>query len=465
MARILVVDDQPAIREFLEVLLTRKGHQVVTADSMATYLAAQAMGPVDLVLTDFRLGEDSGMDVLSHARALPNPPEVIIFTAYGTTTSAVEAMRKGAYDYITKPFDNDELVLLIDRALEKRTLREENRELRENLEPLSGVWRSSSGAMAAVWALVDKVAPSNATVLITGESGVGKEVVARSIHARGKRPGAPFVAVNCGALAEGVLESELFGHVKGAFTGATSDRAGILVSAGAGTVLLDELGEIPPSTQVKLLRVLQDRTVKPVGSSREVPFNARIIGATNRNLEEEVRAGRFREDLFFRLNVITIEVPPLRARREDVAPLAEAFLKRIAEKVGRPKLAFAPETMARLERYSFPGNVRQLQNIVERAATLSDGDLLTPDLLPPAVRGEGERPRDVSIPRIGPGFSLERALDDLERALLFEALKEAGGVKGKAAELLGLTFRSFRYRLAKHALSDGDDANRQGEKG
>ncbi|MEW5742222.1 MAG: sigma-54 dependent transcriptional regulator [Myxococcota bacterium] len=464
MARILVVDDQASIREFLEVLLSRSGHQVATASSMATYLAAQAARPADLVLTDFRLGADSGMDVLTHARALPQPPEVIIFTAFGTTASAVEAMRKGAYDYLTKPFDNDELLLLIDRALEKRTLREENRELRETLEPSSGVWRAGSGAMAAVWALVDKVAPRDATVLITGESGVGKEVVARSIHARGKRPGAPFVAVNCGALAEGVLESELFGHVKGAFTGATSDRAGILVSAGEGTVLLDEIGEVPPSTQVKLLRVLQERQVKPVGSSREVPFAARIIGATNRDLEEEVKAGRFREDLLFRLNVITIDVPPLRARREDVAPLAEAFLRRIAEKAGRPKLAFAPETLAQLERYAFPGNVRQLQNIVERAATLADGNLLTPDLLPPAVRGEGDRPRDVILPRLGPGFSLERALDDLERALLFEALKMAGGVKGKAAELLGLTFRSFRYRLAKHALGDAEELDRQGGK-
>jgi len=456
MSRVLVVDDQQSIREFLDVLLSRAGHQVLTADSMQAYMAHQSATPADLVLTDFRLGADSGMDVLSHARSLPDPPEVILFTAYGTPASAVEAMRRGAYDYITKPFDNDELVLLIERALEKRRLRVENRDLRATLEPKASALKGTSKAMAVVWALVDKVAAARSTVLITGESGVGKEVVARAIHARGQRPASPFVALNCGALAEGVLESELFGHVKGAFTGATTDREGILVSAGTGTVLLDEIGEIPPSMQVKLLRVLQERRVKPVGSSREVPFEARVLAATNRNLEEEVRAGRFREDLLFRLNVITIDVPPLRERREDIAPMAIAFLARVSEELGRPALRFAPETLTLLEGYSFSGNVRQLQNIVERAATLSDGDLLLPDTLPAAVRGEQESPPTptATSEMLGPGFSLERALDELERSLLVEALKRSGGMKVKAAQLLGLTFRSFRYRLAKHGLGD-----------
>jgi two-component system response regulator PilR (NtrC family) len=366
-------------------------------------------------------------------------------------------MRRGAYDYITKPFDNDELLLLIERALEKRRLQEENRALRESMEPQGALLKSASPSMQAVWALVNKVAPGRMTVLVTGESGVGKEVVARAIHARGQRPGAPFVAVNCGALAEGVLESELFGHVKGAFTGATADREGLLVSAGEGTVLLDEIGEIPPSMQVKLLRVLQERRVKPVGASREVPFAARIIAATNRNLEEEVRAGRFREDLLFRLNVITIDVPPLRARREDIVPLAKGFLARAADELGRPSLTFAPETLALLERYAFPGNVRQLQNIVERAAALSDTDVIGPDALPAAVRGEAEPPTSpMVVSAIGPGFSLERALDELERGLLLEALRQSGGMKARAAQLLGLTFRSFRYRLARHGLSDRD---------
>ncbi|GMU60928.1 MAG: transcriptional regulator [Myxococcaceae bacterium] len=457
MPRVLVVDDQQSIREFLEVLLTRAGHQVATADSLKAYLAAQAASRADLVLTDFRLGVDSGMDVLAHARSLPAPPEVILFTAYGTPASAVEAMRRGAYDYITKPFDNDELVLLIERALEKARLREENRDLRANLLPRTSALLGASKAMAGVWAIVDKVAAGRSTVLISGESGVGKEVVARAIHARGLRPTAPFVAVNCGALAEGVLESELFGHVKGSFTGATTDREGILVSAGLGTVLLDEIGEIPQSMQVKLLRVLQERKVKPVGSSRDVPFEARVLAATNRRLEDEVKAGRFREDLLFRLNVITIEVPPLRERREDIVPMAQAFLSRVSEELGRPSLQFAPETLALLERYAYSGNVRQLQNIVERAATLSDSDLLEPMTLPPAVRGEPVGPPAAAVTAtVGPGFSLNRALDELERSLLLDALKQADGMKARAAQLLGLTFRSFRYRLAKHGLGENE---------
>jgi two-component system, NtrC family, response regulator PilR len=294
-------------------------------------------------------------------------------------------------------------------------------------------------------------------VLITGESGTGKEVVARAIHARSPRSASPFVPVNCGALAEGVLESELFGHMRGAFTGANSDRTGILVSAGDGTVLLDEVGELPQSTQVKLLRVLQERRVKPVGSSREVPFEARIVAATNRRLDDEVKAGRFREDLLFRLNVINIELPPLRARREDIRTLAQYFLGRVAEELGRPGLHFTEDTLVLLEAYAFTGNVRQLQNIVERAATLSDTDALGPDSLPPGVRGASEAVGTSQV-QIGDGFSLERHLDELERRFLQESLRRSGGVKMKAAQLLGLTFRSLRYRLAKHGLGDRDDA-------
>jgi two-component system response regulator PilR (NtrC family) len=262
--------------------------------------------------------------------------------------------------------------------------------------------------------------------------------------------------VNCGALAEGVLESELFGHVKGAFTGAASDRTGILVSAGDGTVLLDEVGELPPSTQVKLLRVLQERRVKPVGSSREVPFEARILAATNRRLDDEVKAGRFREDLLFRLNVINIEVPPLRARRDDIRTLATYFLGRVAEELGRPGLHFTEETLKLLEAYSFTGNVRQLHNIVERAATLSDTEILGPESLPPGVRGTSELGATAEV-KIGEGFSLERHLDELERRFLQESLRQSAGVKMKAAQLLGLTFRSLRYRLAKHGLGDKED--------
>jgi two-component system response regulator PilR (NtrC family) len=292
--------------------------------------------------------------------------------------------------------------------------------------------------------------------LIAAESGTGKEVVARAIHLESPRASQPFVPVNCGALAEGVLESELFGHVKGAFTGASSDRQGILAAAGEGTVLLDEVGELPLGTQVKLLRVLQERTVKPVGSSREVPFEARILAATNRKLEDEVKTGRFREDLWFRLNVIVVDVPPLRKRREDIPRLAAFFLERVSTELGRPGLHFTPEAIAVLQDYAFPGNVRQMQNVIERAATLSDSDALGVESLPPLVRGaEGEPDAGPEV-SLAPGFSLELHLDTLERRYLHEALRRASGAKTKAAELLGLSFRSFRYRLAKHGMPPDD---------
>ncbi len=457
MARILVVDDELSIREYLEVLLTRSGHVVELADSVEAGRGLLNSRSYDLAISDFRIGNESGIDVLKAARALSPPPEVIIITAYGTPASAVQAMRQGAYDYISKPFDNDELVLLVDRALEKSRLTEENRQLRATLLPRAEYYVGTSASMRQVWSLVDKVAPARSTVLITGESGTGKEVIARAIHARSARAQSPFVPVNCGALAEGILESELFGHVKGAYTGAQGDRTGILVSAGDGTVLLDEVGELPLGTQVKLLRVLQERRVKPVGSSREVPFEARILAATNRKMDEEVKAGRFREDLFFRLNVINIELPPLRQRREDIRMLATYFLGRVAEELGRPGLHFTDETLTLLEAYSFTGNVRQLQNIVERAATLSDTEELGPDSLPPGVRGTSDTAASSEV-KIGQGFSLERHLDELERRFLQESLKRSGGVKMRAAELLGLTFRSLRYRLAKHGLGDREDA-------
>ena len=455
MAQVLVVDDEQSMREVLELLLSRAGYAVDTAATLAEARGHLERGEIDLVISDFRLGKESGLDVLKASVRASSHPEVIIITAFGTPASAVAAMRQGAYDYIAKPFDNDELLLLVERALEKRRLSEENRQLKAGFPspPLIG----KSAAMREVWSLIEKVAPTRSTVLITGESGTGKELVARAIHRHSQRAAAPFVAVNCAALAEGVLESELFGHVRGAFTGAHADRAGILVSAQDGTVLLDEIGELSAGTQAKLLRVLQERRVRPVGSSREVPFEARVLAATNRELEAEVKAGRFRQDLLFRLNVITIEVPPLRARREDIAPLASHFLAIVAQELGRPGLTFAEETLKLLTQFSFSGNVRQLQNIVERAATLSDGDLLGPDSLPPAVLGQGDEPLAPTELSLAEGFSLERHIDGLERRYLLEALNRAGGVKTRAAELLGLSFRSLRYRLAKHGLGEREE--------
>ena len=456
--QILVVDDELSMREYLDVLLNRAGYQVTTAASVKDALALLEADRIDLVISDMRLGQESGLSVLKAARAHPVPPEVILITAFGTPSAAVAAMREGAYDYICKPFDNEELALLVQKALEKRELLRENKQLRSSLIPGTGnFWIGKSPAMQQVWSLVEKVSASRSTVLITGESGTGKELVARAIHWKSTRSGQPFLPVNCAALAEGVLESELFGHVKGSFTGAVANRSGLLASAGEGTVFLDEIGEMPHPTQVKLLRVLQERKVKPVGSTDEIPFEARILAATNKRLEGEVKSGRFRQDLFYRLNVIGIDLPPLRERKGDIRILANFFLEKMREELCRANLRFAPEALQLLEKYSFPGNVRQLQNIVERAATLCEGDLLQPSTLPPSLRGEREASASSGQVAISVGFSLERHLDEAERHHLLAALEKAGGVKTRAAELLGLTFRSFRYRLAKHGLSDRDE--------
>jgi two-component system, NtrC family, response regulator PilR len=455
-ARILIVDDEVSMRQYLEVLLRRRGYDVVTAAGLSDARARLGEGQLDLVVSDMRLGKESGLQILREVREHSSDTEVILITAFGTPAAAVEAMREGAYDYICKPFDNEEMTLLVQNALEKRALREENRALRESFGG-NLLMVGKSEAMESVRGLVRKVASSRSTVLVTGESGTGKELVARAIHFAGPRAGKPFLPVNCAALAEGVLESELFGHVKGAFTGALTDRTGLLVAAGEGTVFLDEIGEVVSAMQVKLLRVLQERTVKPVGSAAEVAFDARVVVATNRRLELEVKAGRFREDLFYRLNVITIDLPPLRARPEDISQLAESFLSKMREELERPSLRFTPEALRILEAYPFPGNVRQLQNMVERAATLAESDELGPETLPGALSGlaSGAPPAGPDT-ELAESFSLERFLDEAERRYLLEALRRADGVKTRAASLLGLTFRSFRYRLAKHGLGDMD---------
>ena len=454
MAKVLIVDDERSMLEVLELTFTQVGHEVTTASSHEEAAAELSKGTVELVLTDFQLRVKTGLDVLRSAQRSSSAPEVIIITAYGTPESAVAAMRQGAYDYISKPFDNEELMLLAERALEKRRLKLENVSLRESgpVRPLIG----DSAAMRGVWALIEKVAPTRATVLITGESGTGKEVVARAIHRLSSRGAAPFLPVNCGALTEGLLESELFGHMKGSFTGASSDHVGLLIAARDGTVLLDEIGELSLNTQVKLLRVLQERKVRPVGGTSEVPFQARVLAATNRDLEADVRAERFREDLLFRLNALTIDLPPLREHREDIPLLAQHFLAKAATELERPRLRFLEETLRLLTKFQFSGNVRQLQNIVERAATLSDTDDLGPDSLPAALRGEEEQEPTATF-ELPEGFLLEKHLDALEHRYLLEALKRAGGVKMRAAELLGLTFRSFRYRLAKHGLGEREE--------
>ena len=467
MARLLVVDDEPSMRVYLEVLLTKAGHAVQLAEDVtAAGRVLAAPGELDLVLTDLRLGKKSGLDILKKVKAERPETEVIVMTAYASDEGDLQAMRMGAYDYVAKPFKkNDELLLLIDKALEKRGLAQRGRMLAHDndllREQLSARGRfeqmvGRSPAMQSVFDVVEKVAAVRTTVLITGESGVGKELVARAVHKRSPRSAAPFVPVNCGAIPEGLIESELFGHAKGAFTGATAAKQGLFEAAQEGTLFLDEIGELPLNLQVKLLRALQERRIRPVGDSQDLEVDVRLVAATNRDLEVEMQAGRFREDLFYRLNVVQIRVPPLRERREDVMPLAEHFLKRFAAEHGRPLLTLSAEARRRLDEYWFPGNVRELENLVERAVALSSGDEITLEALPATLRNP------VALTPQGPlpaGFSLDSHLEAIERALIDRALADAHGVKKDAAARLGLTFRQFRHRVKRLAGDSTDDSD------
>jgi len=456
MARILIVDDEPSMREYLQILLSKQGHEVLTAGDVASALERFRNDDFDLVVSDLRLGRESGLDILKGVKESSPQAEVVMVTAFATTENAVQAMKLGAYDYVLKPFKNEEFLLVVEKALEHRTLVAENRVLRHRVgerrrsEEILG----NSPAMAEVRQLVEKLAPTRTTVLITGESGTGKEVVARAIHFRGERREQPFVAINCGAIPEGLIESEFFGHAKGSFTGATEAKPGLFEVAGSGTLFLDEVGELPPAVQVKLLRALQERRIRRVGSQTDVSISARILAATNRDLEREVKGGGFREDLFYRLNVIQIRLPALRERREDIPLFVDHFLARFATDLGRPGPRLSPEAMALLLAYDWPGNLRELANVLERAATLVEGDEVHPELLPPTLRG-GDLP--AALPSASAelpleGLDLEAHLDAIERRLLEQALARTGGVKTDAARVLSLSFRSLRYRLAKFGI-------------
>ncbi|MBS2029369.1 MAG: sigma-54-dependent Fis family transcriptional regulator [Deltaproteobacteria bacterium] len=455
MGAILVVDDERSMRDYLEILLRKAGHQVVAAANLQAARDALAQGDLDLVITDLKLGNESGLDLLTHVNEQRMPVELVVITAYATTDTAIEAMKKGAYDYLQKPFKNEELLVVVDKAIEKRRLVRENTALKRQLgqELIFG----EATPIKEIRALVEKVAPGRTTVLIEGESGTGKELVARMLHQRSGRSGA-FVAMNCGAMTAELVESELFGHVKGAFTGAVQASPGLFRAADGGTLFLDEIGELPPALQVKLLRVLQDRVVRPVGGTEGVAVDARIVAATNRSLEAEVAAGRFREDLFYRLNVVQLRVPPLRERPSDIVPLARHFVARFASELARPLMQLTPETERLLAGHSFPGNVRELENVVERAAALSDSDLIGPEALPAALRGApATSPAELPAQLPESGFDLEAFLEATERRLILEALARTGSVRTEAAKLLGLSFRSIRYRIAKLGIDAGPE--------
>ncbi|MCA9550406.1 MAG: sigma-54-dependent Fis family transcriptional regulator [Myxococcales bacterium] len=457
MGRVLVVDDEQGLRDALEVLITSKGHVPTTAKSVAEAKDHLSRSFFDVVLTDLRLepGGD-GMDVVAAARAVEDPPEVIVMTAYGTREKAQLAISKGASFYLEKgPHLATDVQVLVAQAINTRRLQADNAQLRQALVGRFSVGGivGRSEAMREVLDLVQRVGPLKTTVLITGESGTGKERVAKALHYAGETKG-PFVPINCGAVPENLIESELFGHMKGAFTGADRDKEGLFEAARGGTLFLDEIGELPVQLQPKLLRALQERRIKRLGAVEEVPVEVRLVAATNRELEAEVRAGRFREDLYFRLNVVQIDLPSLRQRREDIPLLVSAFLRQFSEEYGREVLQVEPEAMERLLAFEYPGNVRQLQNIIERGVALAVGDTLRTTNLPKEVAHAESAPRrvisvqdDSAFPE--EGVDLERLVEDFEYGLIARALEKAGGVKTRAAELLGLSFRQFRYKLSK----------------
>ncbi len=460
--RLLVVDDSASMRELLDVHFKDSNFQVDAAADVPAALKLFTEHQHDVVITDLRLGRGSGLDVLRHVKQVRPQSEVIVMTAFATMEAGLTATRLGAYDFVTKTahLNPEELLNRVRGALDKIRLARDNALLREQLagrgrfEGLIG----RSVAMQAVYQLVDKVAPSRTTVLVTGESGVGKELVARALHRKSPRAQAPFIAVNCGAIPEGLIESELFGHVRGAFTGAATAKQGLFQAANGGTLFLDEIGELSLALQVKLLRVIQERRVRAVGATDDEEVDVRLVAATNRVLVNEVQAGRFREDLYYRLNVIQLRVPPLRERREDVLLLSDHFLRRFGAEHARGDLELSREAKKRLDGYDFPGNVRELENLIERAVTLSDGPEVTLDALPAPLRPPGAAGGLLPEGALPQGFSLEAHLSGIEQGLIERALAQAGGVKKNAAALLGLTFRQFRHRLKKlSGVTDGDD--------
>jgi len=450
-ARVLVVDDERSMREFLEIFLRSEGHAVRTADGVAAARAELAADDFDVVITDVQMPEATGLDLLRLVQAESPETVVIVMTAFASTETAIEAMKAGAYDYVSKPFKVDEM-----RVVEKKLLSSENRRLRKELS--QGRDRQvvgSSPAMRRVFEFVAQVADTRANVLISGESGTGKEVVARAIHRASERRDAPFTALNCGAIPENLLESELFGHVKGSFTGAVHNKAGLFEVAQSGTVFLDEIAELGLQLQVKLLRVIQERVFRRVGGTSDVRFDARIVAATNRKLAEEVREGRFREDLYYRLNVIEIPLPPLRERRDDIPLLVEHFIEKYSRELGKPVEGMDADALGRLQSHAFPGNVRELENVIERAVALCRGPRIGLDLLPPALMERRSVPRPpASTAR---GANLDELVSSYERGLLLDALEQSGGVKKRAAARLGISFRSFRYRLEKLGLDGGGE--------
>ncbi len=453
---ILVVDDELSMREFLDVLLSKEGYKVFVAKNGKQAVNMIEKNDYDLVLTDIRLGDITGLEVLKEAKKKNQNMVIIMISAYSTTEIAVEAMNQGAYDFVPKPFDNDELKQTIQKALELRTLDQEkdktSSELKDHLH-FNRIIGNSPG-MQAIYKRIEQISPTKTNVLITGESGTGKELIARAIHENSDRKDNPFVVVNCGGIPDTLIESEFFGHIKGSFTGAVVDKKGLFEAANLGTIFLDEIGELSPILQVKLLRAVQETSFKPVGGTKEIEVDVRIISATNKKLEQEVIEGKFREDLFFRLNVIPIIVPPLRDRKGDVALLAQHFAEKYSKKMGKDIVKLSSYAIDFLNKYSFPGNVRELENLIERSVALSSTNIILPESLTISMHKkrrwvEGIEGRRFDLSDVEQGVDLDEIMNTIEQAYIKKAMELAGGNKSKAAEYLNLTLRSMRYRLDK----------------
>ncbi len=454
--RLLIIDDEENMRHMLSSVLTRLGYEVASAANGRMGLEALAAQPFDVVLCDIRMPEMDGMAFLRQATTDGVTATIIMMSAFGTMDTALAAMQLGAYDYISKPFKAEEIELTLRKAEERENLKRDNRELRDQLASLEG--DCSFGSMVArskvmrdVFDLAAKVAPHRTTVLVTGESGTGKELVAQGIHQLSNRGNKAFVAINCGGLPENLIESELFGYKKGAFTGADTNKNGLFCEADGGTLFLDEIGELPVALQVKLLRVLQEGEVQPIGAAKPQKVDVRVIAATARNLSDEMRRGVFRKDLYYRLNVVHVHLPPLRERIGDIPLLSEYFLKRYVRRLDSPVTGIAPSTMALLLHHAWPGNVRELENVMERAVVLAEKKVILPENLPPAFGVQNGSRR---LDDIFGGFSIKQAQKIMETSLIRRALQATGGNKSKAAELLEISYPSLLNKIKEYEIGN-----------
>jgi DNA-binding NtrC family response regulator len=460
MEKILVIDDEKSILDLLSVVFEKEGYMVKT--SLSATRAVELMGneDFDMIISDIKMPKMSGMELLRYVRKNRPDIPIVMITAYGTIKQAVEALKAGAMDYIVKPFDVEELKIIVTQGLEKKRLKEENlflkKELKEKYDFENMIGKSK--VMQEIYNLIEKVAGTDSTVLVTGESGTGKEIAARAIHYLSTRRERAFVSINCGALPENLLESELFGHVKGSFTGAVANKKGMFEVAEKGTLFLDEVGEMSPWTQVKLLRALQDKRIRRVGGTEEIPVDVRIIAASNQDLKRSIKEGQFREDLFYRLNVISFEMPPLRNRKEDIPLLVTHFLEKYCNGMGRQMKRIAPEVISVLESYTWPGNVRELENAIERVVAIEERGTITKGSLPKEMLQLNSKQE--STPVLQPGFDLNVVMDEISSGYVKQALQFSRGNLKEAANVLGINYRSLRYLVEKHGLKSANRENK-----